>query len=228
MAKSGRVSRKQKRKEQRAAQQKAQRMQFVRYAIVGIIVIAALAAFGFYRASTAPQVDVPEEIMAANIDGPADAPVRIVEFGDFGCPACRAWHNNGIKEQLQEEFGEQISFTFRHFPVITAQSPQAAQAGQCASEQGDFWAYHDYIYERTIPAALSIGELISYSGAVGLDTAAFESCLESGKYKSYVDRDWAAASAAGARGTPSFYINGEPVSFSYDVMAGTIREILGS
>jgi protein-disulfide isomerase len=166
--------------------------------------------------------------MAANIEGAADAPVQIVEFGDFGCPACRAWHNTGIKEQLQEEFGEDISFTFRHFPVITALSPKAAEAGQCASEQDAFWPFHDYIYEQTLVAALETDELISYAADVGLDTAEFEICLDSGKYKDYVDWDWEAALAAGAAGTPSFFINGEPVSSSYNAMAGTIRSILDS
>lgn len=228
MTSSGRVSQKQKRKDQRAAQEKAQRLQLIRYGTVGALVIVALAAFGFYRTSTVPQVDVPQEIMAANIDGPIDAPVRIVEFGDFGCPACRAWHNTGIKEQLQEEFGDQISFTFRHFPVITRLSPKAAEAGQCAAEQDEFWAYHDYIYEQTLVAALEPEKLISYAAGIGLNTAEFESCLESGKHKDYVDHDWQAAVAAGAGGTPSFYINGEPVASSYDALAGTIREILGS
>lgn len=228
MASSGRASRKQKRKDQRAAQKKAQRNQLLRYGIIGLLVIGALAAFGYYRAATVPQVDAPQEVMAANIEGPMDAPVRIVEFGDFGCPSCRAWHNNGVKEQLQAEFGEQISFTFRHFPVITVDSPKAAEAGQCAAEQDAFWAYHDHIYEQTLVAALGPDELVSYAEVIGLDTAMFETCLESGKYKDYVEGDWQAAVAAGAVGTPSFYINGEPVGFSYDAMAGTIREILES
>jgi len=228
MANSGRISRKLKRKNQRAAQQKARRNQFIWYSIVGVVIVAALAAFGFYRASTVPQVDAPLEVMAANVEGPIDAPVRIVEFADFGCPACRDWHNSGIKKQLQAEFGDQISFTFRHFPVITRFSPKAAEAGQCAADQNGFWPYHDYIYEQTRVAALAQDELIAYAAEVGLDTAEFQSCLESDKHKAYVDNDWAAARAAGAAGTPSFFINGQPVGFSYDAMAGTIRAILES
>lgn len=230
MAGSERVSQQQKRRKQRAAQQKARQFQLMRYGIVGLLVIGALAAFGYYRSSTLAEEEaqLPDEIMAANIDGPVDAPVQIVEFGDFGCPSCRAWHNTGIKEQLKEEFGEQISFTFRHFPVITALSPKAAEAGQCASEQDAFWPYHDYIYEQTLVAALEPEELVSYAAEIGLDTAQFESCLNSGKYEAYVERDWQDAQAAGATGTPSFYINDEPVGFSYEAMAGTIREILNS
>ncbi len=118
--------------------------------------------------------------------GLVDAPVRIVEFGDFGCPACRAWHNSGIRNALIEEYGEDISFTYRHFPVITTQSPRAAEAGQCASEQGKFCDYHDYIYESTPLAALSPDQLKSYADAVGLDKQQFDECLDLGKFAGYV------------------------------------------
>ena len=130
-----------------------------------VLAVAAFAVVGFYRASSAPEVDAPLELMQANIDGLAEAPVRIVEFGDFGCPSCRAWHNSGIKEALLAEFGDQVSFTFRHFPVITRQSPKAAEAGQCASEQGRFWDYHDYIYESTPQNALAVDQLKNYANA---------------------------------------------------------------
>lgn len=213
---------------QRTVQQKERQAQLIRFGIAGVIVIAALAAFGFYRSSTEAEVEEPIEIMAANTDGPADAPVQIVEFADFGCPHCRAWHNNGIKEQLQEEFGDQISFTFRHYPIVTPLSPKAGEAGQCAAEQDAFWAYHDFIYEKTLIAALEPEELVSYAAEIGLDADQFQSCLESAKYEAYVARDWQAAVDAGGGGTPAFYINGEPVGPSFEAMSGTIREILNS
>ena len=217
-----------KRKQLREEQKRAQRLRWLRIGGLAILAIAAFTIFGFYRSSTAPSVDAPAEILIANIDGAVDAPVRIVEFGDFGCPSCRAWHNSGIKDALKEQFGDQISFTFRHFPVITRQSPQAAEAGQCASEQGQFWAYHDYIYEQTPIGALSIDQLRSYAVAIGLDTTQFNQCIDSGKYGSYVARDQQAAISAGARGTPTFYINGQQVGFSFENMAATIEQALGS
>lgn len=230
MAKRVIRSTKQKRMNQRAAQQKKQQAQLIRYGVIGLVLVAALTAFIFYRSSPSEvdEVSRPNEVMAANIDGSADAPVQIVEFGDFGCPQCRAWHTNGIKDQLQEEFGDQISFTFRHYPIITELSPKAAEAGQCAAEQDNFWGYHDYIYEQTLVAALEPEELVSYAAEIGLDTDQFESCLDSGKYEEYVAQDWQAALDAGGGGTPAFYINGEPVGPSYEAMAGTIREILNS
>jgi protein-disulfide isomerase len=228
MAKNKRAVKKGRRQERKEARQREQRMRWMRIGGLVILGVIALGAFSFFRASSAPQVDAPEEVMAANIDGPVDAPVSIVEFGDFGCPSCRAWHNSGIKEALKEEFGEQISFTFRHFPVITALSPTAAQAGQCAAEQGRFWDYHDYIYEVTPYQALAVDDLKGYSATIGLDSAQFDECLDSGKYRGYVSRDQQAAIAAGARGTPTFFINGQQADFSFEGMAATIQSELSS
>ena len=119
-------------------------------------------------------------------------------------------------------------FEFRHFPVITAQSPKAAEAGQCAAEQGAFWQYHDYIYEQTTEGTLRVSELKSYATAIGLDQTSFDSCLDSGKYRDYLARDQRAAVEAGSRGTPSFYVNGEAAFPSYEGMAGVIEGILAN
>lgn len=220
-----RVSKKQQRREEQA---RAARMKQIR--AIGLVVIALAILGGVFYWRNAGRVPV-EEVAAAtppNLDGPENAPVKIVEFGDFGCPACRSWHNAGVKAQLQAAFGDQISFEFRHFPVITAQSPKAAEAAQCAAEQGAFWQFHDYIYEQTPPNALSSSQLKAYASAIGLDQARFDSCLDSGKYQDYVIRDQQAAVDAGARGTPSFFINGQAAFPSYEGMAGAIEQALAN
>ena len=94
MAKSERVSQKQKRRDQRAAEQKAQRRQLVRYSIIGLLVILVLAAFGYYRSITVPQVDAPQEIMAANIDGSADASLGILAVHPVGPGIIQGLRNN--------------------------------------------------------------------------------------------------------------------------------------
>ena len=210
------------------SKQRESRMRWIRVGGLIILAAAALGIFGFYRTSSAPAVDAPTEVMAENVLGPVDAPVRIVEFGDLGCPACRQWHNSGIKERLLARFEGQINFTFRHFPVITRDSPKAAEAIQCAAKQDRFWQYHDFVYEQTSLAALSNSELKSYALAVGLDGEQFNQCLDSGKFRDYVSRDQSAAVAAGARGTPTFYINGDIAGFSYDDMEAKILAELGS
>ena len=144
-----------------------------------------------------------------NIQGPVDAPVRIVEFGDFGCPSCRRWHRSGIKQQVTELFGDRVSFTYRHFPVISEYGVEAAIASQCAGEQGAFWAYHDYLSEEA--QGLSPPQLAGYAALLGLDTGAFETCAQSDSTRDYVERDKRSALREGARGTPAFFVNGRLV-----------------
>ncbi len=219
MAKKSRVA-KQQRLE---AQAKSTRMRRIRIiGIVAIILIGA-AAFVIWRNAGRIPADDATALVLPNRIGAADAPVKIVEFGDFGCHACRGWHNAGIKAQLLAAYGEQISFEFRHFPVITPQSPQAAEAGQCAAEQGRFWEFHDYIYEQIPEGALSSADLKTYATAVNLDRDAFDSCLENGRFEELVRADWRAAQNAGARGTPTFLINGQQVFPTYNGMVEAIE-----
>ncbi len=217
------------RKRQRLAEQaKTARMKQMR--TIGVVALILVILGGIIAWRNMGRVPVEEVAAAAppNLDGRADAPVQIVEYGDFGCHACRAWHNAGVKTQLQTAYGDQISFEFRHFPVITPNSPKAAEAAQCAAEQGAFWQFHDYIYENTPEGALRVTALKSYAAAIELDQTSFDSCLDSGKYRDYVARDQRAAVQAGARGTPSFYINGQAAHPSYEGMAGAIEAILAN
>lgn len=216
---------KQQRLESQIQATRVKRIRIIGIVLIGIVAIGALV---FWRNAGGITAEDAAALVLPNRIGPADAAVQIVEFADFGCPSCRAWHNAGIKEQLIADFDDQISFEFRHFPVITAQSPQAAEAGQCAAEQGRFWVYHDYIYEQTPQGALSQKDLRSYAAAVGLDEAEFDSCFESGRFEELVRQDMRAAQAAGARGTPTFLINGQQAFPSYESMSATIRGILGS
>lgn len=227
MARS-KTTKKLSKKQRLADKNKAARMKQIR--ILGFVVLglAVFAGIFFWRsAGQSADAEFRAEL-PPNLDGPADAPVKIVEYGDFGCPSCRGWHNAGIGEQLKAQFGDQISFEFRHFPVITAQSPEAAEAGQCAAEQDAFWAYHDYIYEETAQNALSNDQLKSYAAAIGLDQAQFDTCLDSGKYAPAVRADWDAALGAGARGTPTFMINGRRVTPFYEDMAAAIEAELSN
>lgn len=141
--------------------------------------------------------------------GPDDAPVTVVEFGDFGCPSCRAWHNAGIRQQILAAYGDQVRFVFKDFPVVTTQSPRAAEAGQCALDQGKFWEYHDFVYENF--QGLDDGDLQFYAVQIGLDLDTFQTCLDLSSHTATVRADWQEAEQFGLPGTPSFLINGEPL-----------------
>jgi protein-disulfide isomerase len=205
-------------------QVKAQRLKWARIAGMAALILAAGMLLVFWRNTAVESAS----LAAPNRIGPADAPVRVVEYGDFGCYACRDWHKRGIKQQLLADYGEQISFEFCHFPVITRQSPRAAEAAQCAAEQNAFWPYHDYIYEQAEGGALSDSNLKVYSAAIGLDQEAFDSCLQSGRFEELVRRHWREAQRAGARGTPTFLINGNQVFTTYNAMTEAIDKILGT
>lgn len=193
--------------------------------IIGItaLVLVSAAVLIIWRNAGRVTAEQAAVLAPPNIVGTADAAVQIIEYGDFGCHSCRAWHNSGVKEQLLANYGDQISLEFRHFPVITAQSAKAAEAGQCAAEQGKFWEYHDYIYEQTPEGALSITDLKSYAAAIGLDQGQFDSCLDSGRFEDAVVADMREAQKAGARGTPTFVINGNQVFPSYNAMVEAIE-----
>jgi protein-disulfide isomerase len=160
--------------------------------------------------------------------GPANAPVTIVEYGDFGCPSCKAWYKAGVLDQIRAKYGDKVRFVWRDFPIITVQSPKAGEAGQCANDQGKFWPYHDTLYNHA--PALSVGNLKSYAAAIGLDTAKFTACLDSGQYAAKVSHSQSDAFAHGFRGTPGFLVNGQPLDGppSFDYLSSLIDQALAS
>lgn len=209
------------------AKEREQRMKYLRYGgLVAIVIFAFIALVLSRNSGTVPTSELGASV-EPNLLGPADAPVKLVEYGDLACSACRQWHNLGVWEQLTNEYGDQISFEFKHYPVITANSPTGAQAAQCAAEQGEFWTYHDYIYENlgTYPAFTSDFSK-EIATAVNLDRAAFDSCLDSGKYRRYVTDAIREAQSVGARGTPTFFLNGKQVAPDFNSLSQAIEQEL--
>jgi protein-disulfide isomerase len=158
--------------------------------------------------------------------GPEGAPVEITEYADFGCSACRAWHNDGIREQVLAMFGDQVRFVWKDFPVITPQSPQAAEAGHCAAAQGKFWEFHDLVYEEF--AGLDAEALQGYATQIGLDTTAFAQCLDQRVMRPKVQSNEQEARLLGLRGTPGFAINGRPLPAppSFEQLTALIQQEL--
>jgi protein-disulfide isomerase len=141
--------------------------------------------------------------------GPANAPVTLIEYGDFGCTTCRGWYNAGVLDKLRANYGDKLRFVWRDFPIITAQSPKAAEAAQCAFDQDKFWPYHDLLYQRA--PALSISDLKSYAAELGLDTNRFNQCLDSGEKQAIVEKSTANARQRGFTATPDFLLNGQAI-----------------
>jgi protein-disulfide isomerase len=151
----------------------------------------------------------PAPMAAAPSLGPPTAPVTIIEYADFGCPACWAWHKQGVLNELRNKYGDQIRFVWRDFPVITLLSPKAAEAGQCAHEQGKFWEFHDSVYAHD--GAIEASDLNAYAAEIGLNMDQFNECVISRRYRDRVNAEQYESFGRGLRGTPSFFVNGQPV-----------------
>lgn len=166
------------------------------------------------------------EISTLRVQGASEALVTITEFADFGCITCKSWHQFGIKDQILEKYGDLVRFVWRDFPVVTIDSPIAAEAGLCAHDQGRFWEYHDVLYQNA--PAMKIDNLRQYAAEIGLDTQLFNQCLDSGKHTVNVENELEEALSFGFRGVPSFLVNdqrliGPP---SLEQLSSIIEEII--
>jgi protein-disulfide isomerase len=137
--------------------------------------------------------------------GPEGAPITIVEFSDFQCPFC----SRAIKtvDEVLAAYPNQVRLVFRHFPLeFHKQAPKAAEASMCANDQGKFWEYHDTLFANQ--QALEVPQLKEHAKKVGLDTARFDKCLDSGEKAAVVNADLDDGKKVGVNGTPAFFING--------------------
>jgi protein-disulfide isomerase len=150
-----------------------------------------------------------------HVQGPANAPVTLVEYGDYQCPFCgRAYP---IVKELQSRLGGRLRFVFRNFPIATshAYAEQAAEAAEAAAAQGRFWPMHDLLFENQ--ANLREEDLRGYAERLGLDTGRFDRELAEHAYADRVHEDFMGGVRSGVNGTPTFYINGARYDDSYDI-----------
>lgn len=137
--------------------------------------------------------------------GPPDAPVTVVEFSDYQCPACRSGHSVVVK--LRETYKGRLRWVFKDFPLRRhKEAALAAEAARCAGEQGKFWEYQDVLYGSQI--AFTPERLEQFAGDLGLNNESFRECVQSGRHKASVENDIAEARRIGVDRTPSFIING--------------------
>lgn len=139
--------------------------------------------------------------------GLADAPIVIVEFSDFQCPFCKRFYDETY-QQLMAAYPGKIRFVYRHLP-LTSIHPEAflsAEASMCANEQNAFSEYHDKLFENQDSLGRELYTQIASD--LNLDTASFEECLNTGKYKDLIQQDSDFALNLGVQSTPTFFING--------------------
>ena len=159
--------------------------------------------------------------------GPDDALVTIIQFSDFQCPFSKRYFDE-TEQLILSNYGDQVSYVFRDFPLtsIHPQAQKAAEAAQCAFDQGKYWEYHDMLFQNQ--GALDVDSLKSYATALGLDETAFNLCMDSGKYAEEVAKDIADGRSYGVLGSPTFFINGRKVvgALPYDTFQMVIEEEL--
>ncbi|HEY1073756.1 DsbA family protein [Brevundimonas sp.] len=152
-----------------------------------------------------------------HVFGPADAPVTLVEYGDYQCPHCQAaWPE---VERVLRHFGRGLGYVYRHFPLWTVHpmAKPAAEAAEFAGAHGRFWDMHAAIFAN--------GHLLSGAGLFmlarqqGLDAAELRLALEQGVYTARVDADLIGGARSGVNGTPCFFVNGQRHNGPHDAMS---------
>ena len=150
------------------------------------------------------QVSVDDDAVLGN----KDAKVTIVEFSDYECPYCGR-HFSETYPQIKKDYIDtgKVKIVFRDFPLSFHPNAQpAAEASECADEQGKFWEYHDALYQNQ--QILGSALYTQLAEQLGLDVQKFQQCIDSGRYRQEVQDDFAYGSQIGVSGTPTFFING--------------------
>lgn len=199
-------------KQRRSAQRARTRSRRRFLVSLGGAALFGAGAFLFLRPADAFLAVGPQAAYAAPVMGEPTAPVTVVWYSDFQCPFCAAWSRSVEPEFIKRYVDTgKAKLVMKNFQVRGPESRTAAQAAACAGEQGKFWQYHDFLYAHQRgenSGAFSSGNLKGFAPTLGLDTAAFGQCLDSGRYRAAIDADLSEGRGLGVTATPTFIING--------------------
>lgn len=173
------------------------------YVLLGIVVLAGLVVYNNNRPTG---VDYSQYTSTdAQFERP-DATRILEEFSDFECPACQA--TSPAIKAFRDTAGDHVRVVYRHFPLrsIHPNAQSAAEASECAREQGRFWAYHDVLMDSKL---LDRRSLRKHAEGLGLDMTQWQSCMDEGRMTGRVNADYLEGTQRGVRGTPTIFIDGE-------------------
>lgn len=189
--------------------------------VAGVIIAGAIV----YKPNSQPATGGSDQVVngaapslvPATVDddvvvGDANAPVTVIEFGDYECPYCEQFYTT-IEKPMREEYIKtgKVKMVFRDYPLSFHPAAQpAAEAAECAGEQGKYWEYHDALYEHQ--ATIESLDYVKLAGDLGLNKTTFKTCADTHKYAAEIAKDQADGNAAGVDGTPASFINGQLVS----------------
>ncbi len=174
---------------------------------------AAPAAQNGQPAAPVPGAKVNVAVGNFPIMGNKDAKVTIIEFADFRCPFCEQFFTN-TEPQIIKDYVDtgKVKFTFRNFAFLGPASTVAANAAECANDQGKFWDFYSYLYKNQPPETdttmYNTDTLTQAAVSLGMNDSQFRSCLDNKTDDAKVSKDMADGQAAGVSGTPTFFING--------------------
>jgi len=190
---------------------------------------AQLGTIGGQRELTEPTADN-DPVLGKN-----NAPVTIIEFSDYQCPFCRAFWSETLPiiKSNYIDTGK-VRFVYRDYPLSFHERAQtAAEAAECADDQGKYWQMHDKIFSEqekrgSGTISFSLADIKKWAVEISLKASDFNQCLDSGKYREEVEKDFSDGSAAGVSGTPAFFINGRLVlgAQPFDIFRKTIEEAM--
>ncbi len=177
-----------------------------------MIIVTVGYALGFLNGvlaaekTTVPQTMVLESKRALGLP---NAPVTMFELSDFQCSFCRKFWGETLP-RLKETYikNGRVRFAYQHFALLGEHSFAAAQGTECAGEQKKFWPYHDKLFESQGGLAFTNAKLKRYAEQVGMQMGPFAQCLDSRKYQQKIDDETKLGFELGARGTPTFFLNG--------------------
>jgi protein-disulfide isomerase len=220
-------------REQLARERRRQRTLWVSVAAVAVLVIAGMVGWAMLASQDSGEFTAPNGVAAGDDTGVAvgTGPIKVDLYGDFICPACKAWEEaNGttIDEALA---GNKITLVFHPVAFLdrassTEYSTRSSAASGCAAEGGKFKEYADALYENQPPeggAGLSDDELIRIGGTVGLTGSDFAECVRDGTYRPWTAHVTEAASERGVTGTPTVYVNGKEIERTPAALAAAIE-----
>jgi len=217
MAKNENRSVRARRAEQQARRQRQRRL-YMGVGGAGLVLVVALVLW--VRQINAPKLD--EVLLPASLElppnadgkawGPVDAPVLIQVFSDFQCPFCKRSMEEG-ERPLMETYAAtgQVRLEFHHYAFIGAESVRAAEAAECANEQGMFWPYHDTLFLNQSgenQGTFSTLALHNFAVSLKLDVKAFDSCVSDNRHETTINGDKQLGEQLGVGTTPSMVING--------------------
>src|SRR5277367_5246832 len=157
-----------------------------------------------------------------HVQGPMDAPIVLLEYGDYECPYCGVAYP--IIKAIQERLGDRLCFAFRNFPLVNSHphAQHAAEAAEAAGTQGKFWEMHDMLFEHQ--EALDDDDITQYAATLGLDTPRLIREVLSGTHTARVREDFRSGARGGVNGTPTLFINGVRYEGAPDALLAALME----